>query len=219
MLSPSHSGFLIGQNFWIKCIIFILGSITTLVIPMNALIIQMVGTSLYLFLFPSFLKHFIKGFRIFLPFLATYSLFATLVGVSYPDMIIFLARMLNLIILMVYFSVSLKLTRVLEDCSFLLGKPYLRPLAFFVIATLLYIKTFIAYYRSNITLGKAKFFNFQKLISGLLSAVAENWKDKDIIEAKTTILLNSQFDTPHFLTRWNILGCLYITFLVLILSL
>jgi hypothetical protein len=208
----------VKQNFWLKLIIFVLGSVATLVVPFKALCILVPGTIFYLLVSPAIASHLYKGFLRFLPFLATYSLLSTILGIPFPEMMAFLLRMFNLILLMVYFSVSLKLKRIMEDSNRLKDSVIFRPIIFFTIATLIYIKTFIEHYKTSVKTEPGKKLKFQALTANLLNAIFENWNDKDAVEVSTTALLDAVYHTPHFIKKSNVIGCIYVTFLILILS-
>ncbi len=196
-----------------------LGSITAIVIPIRALYYMIPITVLYLLLSPVIYLHVGKGFRIFLPFFAMYSLFSTLLGVPFITMIVFMARISVLIMLMVYFSASLRIPRLIEDSRRLSGIPVASDIVFFIIATILFIKSLTNHYRLANISSTRKFMNYSQVIPNLINAIVVNWQNRDEIETEATGILAKPYTQVYFLNKNNVMGCVYITFLVLILSL
>lgn len=208
----------VRQNFWIKTIILILGSLTAIVVPVKALYYLVIITMLYFLLSPQILRYMLRGFTVFLPFFATYSLLATVFGVAFPIMMLFMLRLTILIILMTYYSASLSIKRLIEDSLILQRYSVSKALIFFLIATLLFIKRIRDYYQSDGNVraqGKNSVLN---LIPNLIDAIESNWLIRDKIEAEAIATLSSSSIAPGFLNRSNLLGCIYLTYLVLILS-
>jgi len=168
---------------------------------------------LYLLLSPVLYKYIAKGVRILLPFFAGYSLLATIFAVPFPTMLVFMVRVLILLFFMVYFSVSLHLHRMMEDNLRLMKIPMVRAIMFFVVATLLFIKSLIEYYKNL-----EKPVNISHLIPNLINAIVVNWELRDNIEAETSGIILKPYCTPPFLNRSNLLGCVFITYLILVLS-
>ena len=89
----------------------------------------------------------------------------------------------------------------------------------YFIATLLFIKKLINHYKNLQMKASANAKSFSMLIPNLLDAIVTNWQIRDDIETETEAILSQAYATPNFLNKYNLMGCFYITFLILTLSL
>jgi len=212
------ANFFVKQNIWIKLAILLLGSVAAVAVPAKALN-YLLGISFFYFLVsPGIIKHLLAGLKAILPFLATYSLFATVLSIPFPDILVFILRMIVLVFFLVYFIASLHINRVLEDIQPLKKHKFFQNILFYTLSTLLYLKQLVDYYRSrdmrNQTSVKKQF-----MVSGLVDAIHTNWQLRDNIQSETDALLSADYSTPRFVSKNNVMGCLFITLIILIMSL
>lgn len=215
-LSPEN--LFVKQNVWLKTAVLALGSVATIVVPVKGIIYLLPITVLYSFLSLAIYRHILKGIRLFLPFFTGYAVLASVFGTPFPDMIFFMLRILILIILMVIYSASLCLKRLMEDSHVIFTKQIFRPIAVYFIATLLFIKKLISHYKELQDKASANTKSISTLIPNLIDAIVTNWQLKDDIEAETEAILSCNYIKPNFLNKYNLVGCFYITFLILTLS-
>jgi hypothetical protein len=218
MSQLEHANFFVKQNIWIKLAILLLGSVAAVAVPAKALN-YLLGISFFYFLVsPGIINHLLAGLKAILPFLAAYSLFATVLSIPFPDILVFILRMIVLVFFLVYFIASLHINRVLEDIQPLKKHKFFQNILFYALSTLLYLKQLVDYYRSrdmrNQTSGKKQF-----MLSGLVDAIHTNWQLRDNIQSQTDALLSADYSTPWFVTKNNVMGCLFITLIILIMSL
>jgi hypothetical protein len=218
MSQLEHANFFVTQNIWIKLSILLLGSVAAVAVPARALYYLLVISLFYFIVSPSIVIHLLAGLKAILPFLATYSLFATILAVPFPDILVFILRMIILVSFLVYFIASLHINRVLEDIQPLKKHKLFHIIIYYVLSTLLYLKQLVTYYRSrdmiNQTSGKRQF-----MISGLVDAIHTNWQLRDNLQSETDALLSVNYSSPGFVTKNNVMGCLFITLIILIMSL
>jgi hypothetical protein len=219
MSQLSSNSFFGKQNVWVKGIIFVLGSVCDLLVPEKALIYLLITTFAYLLLCPEIIFPILKGIRALLPFLASYAVFAYLFKLSFPDMSFFLLRLVVLLTIVVYFSASLTMQRLLEDIQPMHIPHFFQPVIYFCLSTIYYLKHFILYYQSNLGAINKYGKSPTRLIPVLLDAIHTNWQNRDKIEADTETVVNRQYQRPSFINKNNIWGCLYIAILTLVLSL
>lgn len=205
------------QNIWLKLFILLMGSISALAVPVKGLYYLVLITILYLLLSPPILKSILRGLKIMLPFMAGYSLIATLSGLLLGTILIFLLRISIMVVMVSIFSASFSMNRFLEDSRFLQQNASFKPLLFYMVATLTYLKNFRHYYQSRTQLETIPNM-ISKLLSNLIDSIHDNWKKKNEIQAESEILLNTEYQHSVFLSKANILGCIYLTMLILSLS-
>jgi hypothetical protein len=131
---------------------------------------------------------------------------------------IFMLRIAVLVIIMVYFSVSLSLPRLIEDNQFLMTLPVFKSMIFFAVATLLFIRNLMVYYQTLDINSERKSTKVASLIPTLINAIVINWQLRNNIEADTSALISETYSIQPFVSKSNLLGCMFITYLVLILS-
>lgn len=219
MLRLNQHNIFVRQNILIKLAIMLIASTSAIVSTQKVLIYLLLSCIIYFLVSPVIYKFILKGIRFLLPFFAAYSLFATVFGIDFVDMLVFILRITILSAFVVFFSVSLYLYRFLEDTQFLKQNLITTVLLTYAIATLLFLRSFVSYYKSIHQNESFKLSNLQVLVSRLINAINENWQKRDIIQIETDRLLDLDCIHPVFITRSNILGSIYITWLVLILSL
>ncbi len=218
----------VKQNYWLKLFILLLGSVMCVAAPVKALVLMTGLNLLYLIVSPSIFISIWIGIKKFIPFFAGYSLFAMLMGMEYIGILYFQLRILNLILLMVYFAAGLNLKRLMEDMQHLKSSGWFSTALFFILAISVFIKEFRAYYLKHKTkpdnmLSDNRVAPPAKGVAGLLpgfvDAIAANWQNRDKVEAATRILFERQYAPPVFLTLENMLGMIYITALVVVVAL
>ena len=83
---------------------------------------------------------------------------------------------------------------------------------------MLYLKKLSGFYISSEFKDKNK-TSKQGIMSNLINAIHLNWLEKDSIQSETEILMKAKYESPVFLSISNICGCVYLTSIILILSL
>ncbi|HOD17451.1 MAG TPA: hypothetical protein PLF50_05215 [Candidatus Cloacimonadota bacterium] len=217
MSALDDTNLFVKQNFWLKLAVLITGSVCAVIVPLQKLLILLIICITYLMLSYRIMPFVLKSLRLLLPFFAAYALFALLFSVPYPAMIIFLLRLIILSLLVVYFTASLSVDRLLGDLQPLLKSKYFNSAAFFCLSTILYVKQFTHYYQSRKSPSADSQETPKGLIPAILEAISENWKDREQIQKETEELLTKQYISPSFLNKSNIWGCLFLTLLILML--
>ncbi len=177
-----------------------------------------VVTSFYLLLSYVQVQKVITGFRTMLPFFAAYAVTAVLFHVPFPDMITFLARLLILVMYVVYFSTSTTLDRFLQDVYNPRRSGNSKSVVFFTLATALYLKRFILFYGKTFSDNSLKQKGVKGLIPILISSMQENWQCRDEIIAEVENLMAKPRPRFHFINKNNIIGLVFLTALILLLS-
>jgi hypothetical protein len=214
----SSSSVFVKQNFYLKLLILLVGSVCTIVAPLKALVYMMTMTLVFLSISPSVFKYMANGLKSFLPFFATYAMIAIILGIAYPEVLIFIFRISILIVLVVYFSSSFSIPRTLEDISINRHKYIFSMVQLYFIATVLYIKGFRTYYKVKTQSDNCGLLHLSSLITKLIEAIHDNWKNKDNVVLQAECLITQSYCRPSFYNLSNILGCLYLTALILLLS-
>ncbi|MFO7659287.1 MAG: hypothetical protein R6V77_00055 [Candidatus Cloacimonadaceae bacterium] len=151
--------------------------------------------------------------------MAVYSLTATVFGESLSKVLIILLRIVIMVLLVTYFSVSFYIIRFLEDSTHYKRYKFLRAMMFYAVATLIYIKQFASYYSENSTKSKSGKSLLSAMTSRIVDSIHENWQKSSDIQEKTEQILEQDYQHPAFLTKFNIWACVYLTVLILILAL
>lgn len=216
-LSPES--FFVRQNTWLKLCILIVGSIAAVAVPVKALFYLSAVTLMYLLISPAIYRCLLQGLRVLLPFIAAYSLTATILGESLGKIIIIALRIIIMVFMVTYFAASLNMNRLLEDSISKKSNKHFRAIMFYVVATLIYIKQFASYYSGNPEKSKTGKSGLSELASGIVDSIHENWQKKDDIQVRTEQILAENYLHPAFLTMYNVWACIYLTVLILILAL
>jgi hypothetical protein len=119
--------------------------------------------------------------------------------------------------IMAYVTSSTNLNRILEDMNYTRKKGIIKNIIFFLVATARFMQKLKAHYRSESMTKPDKAAD--PVLTRIVNAVHLNWLNTGQIEAETTSMLEIKHITRSFLTIPNAWGCLYLTGLVLILSL
>jgi hypothetical protein len=197
--------------------VLVFGSLAVIATPPKAMLYLLITTFFYLIASLDLYKYLLGGIRAILPFLAAYSIFAAIVGIDIGTMLLMIFRLCMLMILLSYFTSSLNLHRFMEDMQSYKEKGIFSIILFFTLATLLYLKQLKLYYK-RITNGANPEEKKLNPISGILNAIQQNWMNKDKIQAETDSILSLDYPHRPLLTAANVWGCIYITSLILILS-
>ena len=179
----------------------------------------LISAIIYFVVSPPIFKYLIKGIRFLLPMFAAYSVFATMFGIPFLEILIFLVRILFLSFFVIYFAVSLYLYRFMEDSQFLKSSSFTNGILIYLIATFIYLRKFVSYYNSVPKDENYKSRYISVLVAKLINAISDNWKNKNNIQYETEHLVSRFYLRPVFITKGNILGCIYLTILILTLSL
>jgi len=204
------------QNIWLKTLILLMGSFAAVVLSLKALALLFVLTLAYCLLSVHLYAAVLNGLRTILPFVTAYSLIAVLTGIQFPMLITFILRIVSLVLLVVYFSTSLSIRRVLEYTAVIHKHRFFYLPLFYAISTLLYLKRFSAHYRN--ARHKAERLTLSSPITMMIEALTQNWEHRNSIEKETENLLIETYKAPNFVCKSNVYGCFYITALTLILS-
>jgi len=217
--SLNTASIFVKQNTWLKLSILLLGSVAAIIVPVKALYCLFFLTLAFLFLSPPIFKYILKGLKVILPFIAAYSLIASIMGLSLEPIIVFIVRIIIMVILVTFFSASFSMNRFLEDSRFLNRFDMFKPVMFYAVATLIYMRNFINYYKQNSVKIKVSTFDVSKIVTNLIDTIHDNWLMRSKIQSETEILLAADCNQSGFFSKGNILGCFYITTLTLVLSL
>jgi len=219
MLRLNRDNLFVKQNNLLKLAILLIGSITAIIIPFRALSLLYIFTCVYMLISPIVFKHMLRGLVNFLPFLAMYSLFATIYSVQFETMLIFLFRMSFLIINVVVFTDSFYLSRLIEDISLRKKSKTIGNFLYFIIATLIYIHYMTEYYSKGSKDRNAVNHRVSGIITNLVDAIHINWNKRDEIQFEVEKRLQIEYDKPSLVNKANTFGIMYLTVIVLILSL
>jgi hypothetical protein len=180
-----YSNLFVMQSTWIRLLILIIGSLAAIGVPSKALIYVFTTAIVYFLASPVIFKSLISGLKAILPFLAAYSLFATILGLDIQVILIMIFRIAILMILLSFFTASMNLHRFMEDAQILKKRSIFVIVLYFSLATLLYLKQLSSYYKSeSIRISSEQ----KKLnpISGIIDAIHYNWLEKDKIQKETS---------------------------------
>ena len=222
------SKFIMRQNFWLKLTMLMLGSVAAAAAPVKALFWLSFLNISYLLISPAIYREVWVGLKRFLPFFAGYTLLAVLMKMDYPAMLIFLLRITNLILLMVFFASGMRIDCLMEDLQCLKNRQYISTAVFFLVAITVFMRQFKTYYLSQIESDKSKNYNSDsqpvskkvlRLLPLLSDAIAVNWQTKDKVDALSREILAKEYFAPQILSRQNMLGLAYIAALVVVLAL
>lgn len=133
---------LTDQHLILRLIIMLVAFSGNLGSSFRQLILQSALFLLFFLLEPAAYLRLWQAFRFILRFLTAYWLIATLLGTSFPTMLLFTTRLLFFIIVSVYTFSHLSLPRVLHDTSFLLKYRWANLLIQYLLATILFIQSF-----------------------------------------------------------------------------
>lgn len=214
------------QNIWLKLFITLIGSVTTVAVPIKGALFLTGVNVLYLSTYPAIFRRIGTGIGRFLPFFAGYALVSMLMGSEFIGILIFLLRMVNLILIMVYFAEGLDLQRMMQDFQGLKSSPVLSNVLLFFLAIAVFIKEFREYYKvtnslalQDVSTPVKKGNKLVNLLPRFVEAIRINWLNRDKVEATATALFRAQYATPALLTGANMLGLFYITALVIVIAL
>lgn len=107
----------------------------------------------------------------------------------------------------------------MEDSQFLKSSSFTNGILIYLIATFIYLRKFVSYYNSVPKDENYKSRYISVLVAKLINAISDNWKNKNNIQYETEHLVSRFYLRPVFITKGNILGCIYLTILILTLSL
>jgi len=215
---PAGSIF-IRQNVWLRLAILIIGSVVAIGVPPIVLGVFAGWTALYFLLSPAIYGQVLQGMRRLLPFAAAYGVFALLSGLDIVTILLFLARITGLLLLMVFFSASLQLSRLMQDCRWMQRHRLTGMLLYLAVATLLFIKRFMACYHRHTGHNKRQKQSLNHYLMLIVTTIADNWQARAEVEDETHRLLSYHYSRQAWSTQANVLGAIYLTGLVLLLSL
>ena len=216
--SLSIDSVFVRQNIWLKLCIMLVGSVAAIVLPVRVICYLLTISVMFLLLSPSIFKFILRGIRVALPFLAIYSLIATIVGMTIDKIIIFIIRIIIMVLLVTYFAASFRLKRFVEDSKFLRRSVWVKSVLFYMTATLVFLRKFGRYYYEKDE-SETKTYSLSKAVSKLIDAIHDNWQMRNQIQNESELLLGAEYQKPLFFKVSNVLGCIYITIVVLILAL
>lgn len=208
----------IHQNFWLKLIILLTGLITAIVVPLRVLPILALFAFIYLLLSYELIYKVLKGFRTLLPFLAAYAVTAVIFNVAFLTMIAFLLRLLILVMFVVYFAGCTSLDCFLQDAYNPARNGFNKTMVYFTLATSLYLKRFSSFYQKSVADYHIKHKGLTGLIPILILSMQENWQNKDEIAYEADRLMAEPRKKPEFMNKSNVLGMVFLTILIMLLS-
>lgn len=207
------------QNIWLKFIILITGSTAIVFIQLPSLGLLILLTAMYMLLSPGVYLTILKGLRGFLPFFAGYSLLATLFGVPISTILIFILRLIGLLILVVYFTSTLSKRRLVEDFSPLYKIHFFKYSSFYLLATIFFMKNISNSYRHIRNATQSSDLYKMPFIDKLVESISTNWNHKESVYRMTMQLINRDCKKINFVSLSNVMGCSYLTAIILLLSL
>jgi len=142
---------LTDQHLYLRMLIMLMGLVGNLNASLRQLLLQMGLFLLFSLLDIHSFARLGRALRLILAFLAAYWLFATLLGTSFPIMLLFSVRLIFFAQLSVYTFSHLKLSRVLHDCQSLTRFAWGRDLLIYLSATLMFIQSFRNHWTSGAT--------------------------------------------------------------------
>jgi hypothetical protein len=161
-----------------------------------------------------------------LPYFAGYALMAVIFNVSVVEVLIFLLRLSDLIVLMVYFSATLNLRRMLGDCQALKTNKHTAMVFYLFIAIAVFIRRFRQFYQHSAFAAKnsksspgSYISSIFSILPALVEAITINWQNREQVEAISSRIYSRHYQSFPLLTRANVSGCVLITLLILVISL
>ncbi len=217
-MSPlGNQNIFVRQSFWLKLIILAFGSVVIVAVSPKVLIITCLITVIYISFSPELFKYIWVGFRKLLPFFAGYSLFGIIFQLDIITIGVLCLRIMALMLLTAYFAATLKIFRLMEDFAHFSRNKYLHPILLTTICIILYIREFA---QQSMNHGKdnqkEKGTTFYHRI---IDVLVTNWNKSGTIESKALAIIQSEYSPIPQLNRYNVLGLVYFTALIIITSL
>ena len=143
-----NSGLIKNQHLAMKLAIFIIGLATGVEASFRQIALQGSLFLVFMLLEPALYLKLFFGLRKLVIFLCTYWIFATLFSVDFIGSLLFSARLIYLLLVMVFAFASADKDMMISQCSFFLRLRYTKALLSYILSTAYFLREYIQAYQS-----------------------------------------------------------------------
>lgn len=208
-----NSGLIKTQHLAMKLAIFIIGLATGVEASFRQIALQGSLFLVFMLLEPTLYLKLFFGLRKLVFFLCTYWIFATLFSVDFISSLLFSARLIYLLLVMVLAFASANKDMMIGQCSFFLRFRLARALLSYILSTGYFLREYIQAYQSI-----PKDDSFGKLIERVIAAGAKVHGESTSIQSKVDEDMRSSALRQRSIARANLLAAVFLFALVMVNS-
>ncbi|MDD4806693.1 MAG: hypothetical protein PHO35_07920 [Candidatus Cloacimonetes bacterium] len=209
-----NSGLIKTQHLAMKLAIFIIGLATGVEASFRQIALQGSLFLVFMLLEPALYLKLFFGLRKLVFFLCTYWIFATLFSVDFISSLLFSARLIYLLLVMVLAFASADKDMMIGQCSYFLRFRLFRALLSYILSTAYFLREYIHAYQSI-----PKGDSFGNLIERVIAAGAKVHGEASNIQSRVDEDLRSGALKLRSEPRANLLAAVFLFALVMVNSL